>query len=189
MSRPFKELLVSQGTLPQLSCTDTPQQNDGVAERKHRHIMETTRALLLSSSVPKKFWGEAALTSVYVINSIPSSVIAGLSPFERLYGSTPYYSELLVFRSTCFVLLAKVERDKLSKKKSAILGYGIEQKGYRCYDPKTQKLRVSRHVTFWEKIPFNSLRASSLSDPESFLFLDPFFNKVIMYQVSLLNLL
>lgn len=56
-SRPFKELLLSQGTLPQLSCTDTPQQNDGVAERKHRHIMETTRALLLSSSVPKTFWG------------------------------------------------------------------------------------------------------------------------------------
>lgn len=72
------------------------------------------------------------------------------------------------------------------------LGYGIEQKGYRCYDPKTQKLRVSRHVTLWEKIPFYSLprfRASSLSDPESFLFLDPFLNKVIMYQVSLLNLL
>lgn len=79
--------------------------------------METTRALLLSSSVPNKFWGEAALTSVYVINRIPSSVIAGLSPFERLYGSTPYSSELLVFGSTCFVLLAKVERDKLSKKK------------------------------------------------------------------------
>jgi len=142
-SRPFKELLVSQGTLPQLSCTDTPQQNDGVAERKHRHIMETTRALLLSSSVPKKFWGEAALTSVYVINRIPSSVIAGLSPFERLYGSTPYSSELLVFGSTCFVLLAKVERDKLSKKKICYLCvcFWVMALNKRDIDAMTQKHR------------------------------------------------
>jgi len=48
MSRPFKELLVSEGTLPQLSCSDAPQQNDGVTERKHQHVMEITRALLLS---------------------------------------------------------------------------------------------------------------------------------------------
>lgn len=52
-SRPFKELLVSQGTLPQLSCTDTPQQNDGVAERKHRHIMETTRAFYSPFSIER----------------------------------------------------------------------------------------------------------------------------------------
>ena len=135
-----------------------------------------------------------ALTSVYVINRIPSSVIAGLSPFERLYGSTPYSSELLVFGSTCFVLLAKVERDKLSKKKICYLCvcFWVMALNKRDIDAMTQKLRVSRHVTLWEKIPFYSLprfRASSLSDPESFLFLDPFLNKVIMYQVSLLNLL
>ena len=144
-SRPFKELLVSQGTLPQLSCTDAPQQNDGVAERKHRHIMETTRALLLSSSVPKKFWGEAALTSVYVINRIPSSVIVGLSPFEHLYGSTPYSSKLLIFGSTCFVLLAKVERDKLSKKKICYLRvcFWVMALNKRDIDAMTQNTEAS----------------------------------------------
>nr|KUM46783.1 hypothetical protein ABT39_MTgene6238 [Picea glauca]QHR87313.1 hypothetical protein Q903MT_gene1323 [Picea sitchensis] len=50
----------------QRSCPHTPEQN-GVAERKHRHIMETARSLLLSSSVPRAFWGEAVFTSVYLM--------------------------------------------------------------------------------------------------------------------------
>ena len=45
---------------------------------------------------------------------------------------------------------------------------------------------------YGKKIPFYSLPhfcASSLSDPESFVFLDSFLNKVLMYEVSLLYLL
>lgn len=61
-STPFHNLLRSDGTIHQSSCTDTPQQN-GVAERKHRHIGETARSLLLSASVPSEFWGEAVLTA------------------------------------------------------------------------------------------------------------------------------
>ena len=123
----FKEYLAS---LPESSCTDIPQQN-GVTERKHRHIMETTRAMLLSSLVPKKIWAEATLTTVYAINRIPSSVIGGISPYERLFKHTPKYSELRVFGSTCFVLLPKVERDKLSKRSiiCVFLGYDIGQNG------------------------------------------------------------
>jgi len=62
-----------------------PEQN-GVAERKHRHIVETTRSLLLSAFVPSEFWGEAVLTAVSLINTIPSSHSSSLSPFEKLYG-------------------------------------------------------------------------------------------------------
>jgi hypothetical protein len=114
-SNKFSELLTFDGTIHQTSCTDTPQQN-GVAERKHRHIVETARSLLLSASVPSEFWGEAVLTAVHVINRIPSSVTSGLSPFEKLYNSTPDYSSLKVFGSTCFVLRPQVERSKLSSR-------------------------------------------------------------------------
>jgi hypothetical protein len=54
-------LLALDGTIHQTSCTDTPEQN-GVAERKHRHIVETARSLLLSAFVPSELWGEAVLT-------------------------------------------------------------------------------------------------------------------------------
>ena len=70
-SNEFTKLLASDGTIHQSSCTDTPQQN-GVAERKHRHLVETARSMLLSSEVPSMFWGEAILTAAYVINRIPT---------------------------------------------------------------------------------------------------------------------
>ncbi|KAG9442993.1 hypothetical protein H6P81_018847 [Aristolochia fimbriata] len=158
VSQKFRALLNSHGTQHQLSCSYTPQQN-GIAERKHRHFMETTRALLLSSSVPRVFWGEAVLTSVNIINRLPPPVLNNSTPFASLYGVFPDYLSLRVFGSTCFVLLLERERDKLSARSAmcVFLGYGLQQKGFRCFDPMANKLRISRHVTFWEKIPFFSL--------------------------------
>ncbi|CAB4272913.1 unnamed protein product [Prunus armeniaca] len=75
ISTSFLDYLKSQGTTPQLSCPETPQQN-GVVERKHRHIIETARSLLISSSVPSHFWGESIHTYVFIINRIPSLEIS-----------------------------------------------------------------------------------------------------------------
>ncbi|GJS23648.1 retrovirus-related pol polyprotein from transposon TNT 1-94 [Tanacetum coccineum] len=150
------------GTIYQTSCTDTPQQN-GVSERKHRHLVETARSFLLSADVPSVFWGEAVLTATYVINRIPTAHNSGLSPFKNLYGTLPDYSSLHVFGCTCFVLKPHVEHTKLSAKSTlcVFLGYGVSQKGYCCYDPVGQKLYTSRHVNFLEHIPYYSVPASS----------------------------
>ena len=102
-SNKFCQLLVLDGTIYQTSCTDTSEQN-GVAKRKHRHIIETTYSLLLSTSVPSEFWGEVVLTTVSLINTITSSHNSGFSPFEKLYGYVPDYSFFRVFGCTCFVL-------------------------------------------------------------------------------------
>ena len=154
----------------------TPEQN-GVIERKHRHIVETARSLLLSAFVPSVFWGEAVLTAARVINMIPSSHISGLSPFEKLHGYAPDYSSLRVFGCVCFVLRPHVERSKLSSRSAlcVFLGYGEGQKGYRCFDPVTQKLYVSRHVVFLEHIPFFSIPDSPHNMTKSDLIrIDPF---------------
>ncbi|KAG9439538.1 hypothetical protein H6P81_019703 [Aristolochia fimbriata] len=98
-----------------LSCPYTPQQN-GATERKHRHIVETAPTPMLSSSVPKQFWGEVVLTFVYLINQLSSPVLQNSTPFTCLYGTSPDYSLLRVFGSTCFVLLPDRERNKLSAK-------------------------------------------------------------------------
>ena len=137
-SNKFCELLALDGTIHQTSCTDTPEQN-GVAERKHRHIVETARSLLLSASVPSVFWGEVVLTAVGLINTIPSSHLSGVSAFKKLYGYAPDYSFFRVFGCTCFVLRPHVERIKLSSRSTicVFLGYGEVKKGYRCFDPIT----------------------------------------------------
>ena len=112
-SNKFCELLALDGIIHQTSCTYTPEQN-GVAKRKHRHIVETTHSLLLFASVPRVFFGEAILTAVSLINTIQSSHILGFSPFEKLYRYAPDYSFFRVFGCTCFVLRPHVERNKLS---------------------------------------------------------------------------
>ena len=65
-----------------------------------RHILETARSLflLLSAFVPSQFLAEAVLTAVSFLNRIPSSVISGLSLFERIFSTPPDYEELRVYR-------------------------------------------------------------------------------------------
>ena len=84
----FLRFLRQNGTLPQYSCPGTSQQN-GHVECKHRHLLDTVRALLISSSCPERFWGEVALTTAYTINRVPSPIINNQSPYERLYGTPP----------------------------------------------------------------------------------------------------
>jgi len=53
----FSKFLQENGVVHELTCLDTPQQN-GVAERKNRHLLKVTRALLFQMSVPKSYWGK-----------------------------------------------------------------------------------------------------------------------------------
>ena len=73
-------------------CPYTSQQN-GRAERKHRHILDSVRAMLISASCPERAWGEVALTVVHIINRLPYSVLGNVSPFKRLYLTTPDYKD------------------------------------------------------------------------------------------------
>ncbi|PNX78464.1 hypothetical protein L195_g034442 [Trifolium pratense] len=94
--------------------------------RKHLHILDSVRVMLISASCPERAWGEAALTAVHIINCFPSYVLGNVSPFERLYLTTPDYNSLKVFCCTCFVLLWPHEYTKLKPRARlcCFLGYG-----------------------------------------------------------------
>ena len=139
----FQAILHSYGTIHQLTCPGNSQQN-GRAERKLRHILDTIRALLLFAKVHAPFWGEAALHAVHAINRIPSSIIHNQTPYERLFRSPPDYHHLHSFSSACFILLQPHEYNKLKSRSRlcCFLRYGETQKGYRCYDPVSHRLYV-----------------------------------------------
>uniref|UniRef100_A0A2N9I8J5 Reverse transcriptase Ty1/copia-type domain-containing protein n=1 Tax=Fagus sylvatica TaxID=28930 RepID=A0A2N9I8J5_FAGSY len=124
-------------------------------------------AKMVQTQYSKAIKGEAALTAVYTINRCPSPIIQNTTPYERLFGTAPNYSLLKVFGCVCFVLLQPHERTKLQPRSQlcCFLGYGLEEKGYRCYDPVAKRLRVSRHVVFWEHKMFYSLPLFSAADP------------------------
>jgi hypothetical protein len=165
----FLDFIHTQGTIIKRFCAGTSQQN-GRAERKHRHILDSVRAFLLSASCPEHFLGEVALTAVYTINRLPSTALHNMIPFERLYGTPASYSSLRVFGYACFVLLQPHKHSKLEPRSHlcCFLRYEIEHKGYRCWDPISQRLHISRHVVFWEHTTFNSLSKFNTCSTPSF---------------------
>ena len=150
----------SQGILHYSSCVNIPQQN-GVAERKNGHLLNTTRVLLFQGNVPKSYWGEAVLTVTYIINRILSEVLDNKSPVEILKSFYPHFRTSngltpRVFGCTAFVHVHSQHRDKLDPRaiKCVFLGYSSTQKGYKCYNPLARKFYISAVVTFTENKPF-----------------------------------
>ena len=147
--------LQENGIIHQSSYVDTPQQN-GVAERKNRHILEVARALLFSSHMPTQFWGDSILTATYLINRMPSRVLSFVTPLQKFHEFFPHsrldaHLPLRVFGSTVFVHIHGPKWNKFDPRalKCVFLGYSFTQKGYKCYDSISQELYVSKDVTFF----------------------------------------
>lgn len=139
-----KNLFASKGIVHQKSAPYTPQQN-GRVERKHRHLLETARAIRIHSGLPIRFWGECVLAATHVINKLPSSVLDWDTPFERLFHQKPSYSELRVIGCLCFASPTPNLKDKFEAKahKCVLLGYPYAQKAYKLYDLETHKIFIS----------------------------------------------
>ena len=151
------ELFASNDILHQTSCVQTPQQN-GVVERKHKHLLEVSRALLFQSSLPLKFWGECVLTTTYLINRLPNSVLHNKTPFEIVYGQQPSYDHLRTIGCLCYMSTYKQGKDKFQARAvpCLFLGYPCGKKAYRVMTLDTHKFHTSRDIVFDENIfPFS----------------------------------
>ncbi|RVW56043.1 Retrovirus-related Pol polyprotein from transposon TNT 1-94 [Vitis vinifera] len=177
------EFLAQEGIVHLSSCVDTPQQN-GIAERKNRHLLEVARSLMFSMNVPKLFWGQAVLTAAYLINRMSSRVLKFQTPCQTLLKSFPTTRLIStvppkIFGCSVFVHINQQHRSKLDPRslKCIFLGYSSNQKGYKCYSPVTRKFYNSMDVTFFETQPYypkndiqgeNSTQEYQFWDLESF---------------------
>jgi hypothetical protein len=144
------------GIQRRLTTVYSPQQN-GLAERKNRMLVEAARCMLLESGLPASFWGEAIMTANHVRNSCISKSIDGDIPYKRWTGKSPDVSHLQIFGCKAYVLDKPTNRGKFDSKtvEGIFVGYSDYPKGYRMWIPSEQKIRISRDVKFLEEFESN----------------------------------
>lgn len=123
LSTDFQTFIRTKGIIYLKSCVYTPQQN-GIVERKHRHILEVARCLRNQSNIPIKFWSDCVNTAVYIINRIPSPILKGKTPYHMIYQKEPVYTHLRIFGCLCYFLNNK-RSNKFDNKstKGIFVGY------------------------------------------------------------------
>jgi len=184
LSKDIAAYFLSKGIIHQTSCVGTSQQN-GVVERKHKHLLETSRALLFHSGLPIKFWGDCVLTATYLINRFPCKILKGLTPYQLLFGQSPSYDHLKVFSSLCYASTIKANRDKFQPRAipCIFLGYPFGQKAYKLLNLDTHQVFTSRDVIFHEHIlPYSQQATGSQSQ----LF-PPFFPSFLSSNIHILE--
>ena len=141
---------MQEGILRHKTVRYTPQQN-GLAERMNKTILERVTCMLLSANLPKSFWGEAVNTAVYPINRCPSTALNFKVPDEVWCGVPPDYSNLKVFGCVAY---AHVSEEKLEPraKRCMFVGYPSGVKGFKLWykEGGVAKTLISRDVFFKE---------------------------------------
>jgi transposase InsO family protein len=98
-SNEFSEYLKEHGIQKKYSCSYCPQQN-GIVERKNKHIAEITCAMLDEKNLPNYFWAEVVATIVYIMNRTPIAIVHGMTPKENSHVKNQMFHTL-----ECFVAL------------------------------------------------------------------------------------
>ena len=116
----FKDHLIEHDIVSQLTAPGTPQQN-GVAERRNRTMLNMVRSMMSYSSLPLSFWGYALQTTVYIFNVVPSKSIQH-TPLELWSGCKPSLCHILIWGCTTHVLKGKI--GKLEPRTEICLFFG-----------------------------------------------------------------
>ncbi|GJT38889.1 putative ribonuclease H-like domain-containing protein [Tanacetum coccineum] len=147
------EFCREKGIKREYSVARTPQQN-GVAERKNRTLIEAARTMLADSKLPTTFWAEAVSTACYVQNRVLYSAFITRS-YELFRGIKPAIGFMKPFG--CHVTILNT-LDKLGKfdgksDEGFFVGYSLSSKAFRVYNIRTRKVQENLHVGFLENKP------------------------------------
>ena len=123
VSKDFDRLCEKEGIVHEVVPPYTPQQN-GIAERKNRTIMNMVRSMLKGKNLPKEFWGEAVTTATYILNRCPTKKLERITPEECWSGVKPSLSHLKVFGSIAHRHVPDQLRRKLDDKSSQMILVG-----------------------------------------------------------------
>lgn len=150
-STDFNNFCRESGIRKQITNAYTPQQN-GVAERKNRTVMNMVRSMLSAKKIPKCFWPEAINWTFHVLNRSPTLAVKDVTPQEAWSGIKPSVKHFKIRGCLAHAHIPTQKRGKLDNKSSTCIFLGISEntKGYRLFNVETNKVIVSRDVVFEE---------------------------------------
>ncbi|GJX00690.1 putative ribonuclease H-like domain-containing protein [Tanacetum coccineum] len=142
------------GIKREYSNARTPQQN-GVAERKNRTLIEAARTMLADSFLPNTFWAEAVSTACYVLNRVLVTKPHNKTPYELLTGKTPIISYIRPFGCHVTILNTIDHLGKFVGKSDEgfLVGYSLQSKAFRVYNLVTKRVEENLHINFLENKP------------------------------------
>nr|GFA18394.1 ribonuclease H-like domain-containing protein [Tanacetum cinerariifolium] len=130
-------------------------QQNRVAERKNRTLIEAARTMLADSLLPIPFWAEAVNTACYVQNRVLVTKPHNKTPYELLIGRAPIISFMRPFGYPFTILNTLDHIGKFDGKadEEFLVGYSLNSKAFRVYNSKTKKVEENLHVNFLENKP------------------------------------
>ncbi|GJS04313.1 putative ribonuclease H-like domain-containing protein [Tanacetum coccineum] len=143
-----------KGIKREFSVARTPQQN-GVAEKKNRTLIEAARTMLADSKLPTTFWAEAVNTSCYVQNRVLVTKPHNKTPYELFLGRKPALGFMRPFGCPVTILNTIDHLGKFDGKadEGFFVGYSINSKAFRVFNSRTRIVEENLHVQFSENTP------------------------------------
>src|SRR6266540_6711630 len=165
MSNEFIKFTDSCGIHRRHTTRNRPQQN-GVAEHANRTMGDDISAMLYEAQLPPSLWGEALATQIHIWNRLPTSSLKGMTPYEAWFKQKPDVSHLRVWGCLAYVFIQKDKRRSLQPhmEKCVFMGYPSGYKGWKFYNPTTQKYLISERAEFDERI-FPGLAKNKATSP------------------------
>nr|GEX80892.1 putative ribonuclease H-like domain-containing protein [Tanacetum cinerariifolium] len=150
-NKEMNDFCSQKGIKREFSNARTPQQN-GVAERRNRILIEAARTMLADAKFPITFWAEAVNTSCYVQNGVLVNKSQNKTPYKLFNGRTPAIRFLKPFG--CHVMIFNT-LDNLGKFKAKgdegyFIGYSMSSKAFRVFNKRTRRVEENLHVEFLE---------------------------------------
>ncbi|GJZ37469.1 putative ribonuclease H-like domain-containing protein [Tanacetum coccineum] len=131
-----------------------PQQN-GVAERRNRILIEAARTMLADSKLPTTFWAEAVSTACYVQNRVLVVKPHNMTPYELFRGLKPALNFMRPFGCHVTILNTLNNLGMFDDKNDEVLfvGYSLSSKAFRVYNTRTRRVEENLHIGFLENKP------------------------------------
>lgn len=163
-NRKLDEYFKKKSIIRRLTVPHTPQQN-GVAERRNRTLVESAKYMLMQANLPNSFWAEAINTVNYIRNRCISKSLDAGTPYEIWSGKKPNVKYFRTFGCKVFVTDTTPGKAKFQPraKEGIFVGYSFESKAYRIWIPAERQTRVSRDVKFLDE--FSNIHCDGTACP------------------------